>query len=148
MVATCSLITTFPEETQLVSGNCHLNLILFVHLAKSFWCVLLGESRIINTFAIPHCCKSLKRDLFACVYLATKVVLIVWRLPHVNPSIIGQDLSASPLRLRSSNHLKLFPGSMRVHVKENREGHPRHIHNYMKTKPIPYYAHLARAIGQ
>lgn len=148
MSAICSLIITLPEKTQLVSGNCYLNLILFLHLAKSFWCVLLGERRILNAFAISHCWKSPRRDPSDCVYLATKLVLLAWRLPHMNPSIIRQDPLALPLGLTSSKHLKLSPGSMRAPTKRNREDTFQvHTHNYVKTKSILYFSHLARAIG-
>ena len=118
MLAICNLIITLPKETWVVSGNCHLNLILFHHLAKSFWCVLLGERRIVNAFVIRHCWKSPKWYPSACVYLATRVVLLVWKLPHMNPSVIGQDLLASPSGLRSSKHLKFSPRIMRVSMKE------------------------------
>lgn len=142
MIAICSLVITLPKETWVVSGNCHLNLILFHHLAKSFWRVLLGERRIVNAFAIRHCWKSPKWYSSDCVYLATRVVLLVWKSPHMNPSVIRQDLLASPSGLRFSKHLKFSPGIMRVSVKEPHTHTPIWKIHTTIWKPSPYFALL------
>lgn len=134
MIAICSLVITLPKETWVVSGNCHLNLILFHHLAKSLWRVLLGERRIVNAFAIRHCWKSPKCFSSDCVYLATRVVvLLVWKSPHMNPSVIRQDLLASPSGLRFSKHLKFSPGIVRVSVKEP------HTHTHLYERYTQWY---------
>jgi hypothetical protein len=108
ILSICSLIITLLEEPQAVSGNyLSFDSNVFSPSCQVIWCVLLGERKIINTFAIRHCCKSLEWNPSASVYLATKFVLLLWEVSHMNSSIIGQDLSISLLGSRSSKCLKL-----------------------------------------